>query len=116
MADLSRELIAMGFSIVATGGPTKYLRAQGIEVEYVKKVHEGRPHIVDALKNGDVQLVFNTTQGKQSLADSKSLRTTALDQRIPYFTTASAAKATVEAIRELAERGYKVKRLQDYAV
>ena len=115
MAELARDLLDMGFSVVATGGTCKYLRAQGLEIAYVKKVHEGRPHIVDAMKNGDVQLVFNTTQGKQSLADSYSLRRTALDQRIPYFTTAAAAKATVEAIKALRERGYKVKRLQDYA-
>jgi len=115
MADLARELIAQGFTIMATGGTTKYFREQGIETEYVKKVHEGRPHIVDAMKNGDVQLVFNTTEGKQSLADSYSLRRTALEQKIPYFTTAAAAKATVEAIQDVARDGYDVKRLQDYA-
>jgi len=115
MAKLAKELIALGFNIMATGGTTKYLRAQGIEVEYVRKVHEGRPHIVDAMKNGEVALVFNTTSGKQSLKDSFSLRRTALTQKIPYFTTAAAAKATVGAIKELAKGGYEVESLQDIA-
>ena len=112
MAALARELIDMGFSVLATGGTTKYLREEGLDVAYVKKVHEGRPHIVDALKNGEVALVFNTTEGAQSLDDSKSLRRTALEQGVPYFTTASAARATVEAIRAVREEGYGVRRLQ----
>ena len=115
MAELARDLITQGFTIIATGGTTKYLRAQGIDVEYVKKVHEGRPHIVDAMKNGDVQLVFNTTSGKQSLSDSFSLRRTALTQKIPYFTTAAAARAAVEAIKEINARDYQVESLQKIA-
>jgi len=115
MAELARELIEMGFSIMATGGTTKYLRAQGITVDYVKKFHEGRPNIVDAMKNGKVQLVFNTTEGKQALKDSFSLRRTALDQKIPYFTTAAASRATVEAIKALKEGGYEVESLQSIA-
>ncbi|MEE9346938.1 MAG: carbamoyl-phosphate synthase large subunit [Robiginitomaculum sp.] len=115
MADLSRTLITLGFTIVATGGTCKYLREQGIEIEYIKKVHEGRPNIVDAMKNGEIALVFNTTSGKQSLKDSYSLRRTALTQKIPYFTTASAAKAAVSAISDLAVEDYDVKSLQDYA-
>ncbi len=115
MADLARDLIDMGFSIMATGGTTKYLRAQGIEVDYVKKFHEGRPNIVDAMKNGKVQLVFNTTEGKQALKDSFSLRRTALDQKIPYFTTAAASRATVEAIKALKAGGYEVESLQSIA-
>ena len=115
MAELSRELIKLGFKIMATGGTTKYLRAQGIEVEYVKKVHEGRPHIVDAIKNGDVQIVFNTTSGKQSLQDSFSLRRTALTQKIPYFTTAAAARAAVEAIKGIHSGDYQVESLQKIA-
>jgi len=115
MAKLVAELIDLGFKIMATGGTTKYLRQQGLEVEYVKKVHEGRPHIVDAMKNGDVQIVFNTTSGKQSLKDSFSLRRTALTQKIPYFTTAAAARASVEAIKELSKGDYNVESLQDIA-
>jgi len=115
MADLARELITLGFTIIATGGTTKYLRAQGVEVEYVKKVHEGRPHIVDAMKNGQIALVFNTTSGKQSLKDSFSLRRTALTEKIPYFTTAAAARATVEAIKDLSKSDYQVESLQSIA-
>lgn len=112
MAGLARDLIDLGFEIVATGGTTKYLRDQGLEIEYVRKVHEGRPHIVDAMKNGDIALVFNTTSGKQSLKDSFSLRRTALTQGIPYFTTAAAAKASVEAIKDLSKGDYEVQSLQ----
>lgn len=115
MAELARELIELGFKIMATGGTTKYLREQGIEVDYVKKVHEGRPHIVDEMKNGNVQLVFNTTSGKQSLKDSFSLRRTALTQKIPYFTTAAAARASVEAIKDLSKGDYEVESLQSIA-
>ena len=115
MAELARTLIDLGFTIIATGGTTRYLREQGLEVEYVKKVHEGRPHIVDAMKNGDVQLVFNTTAGKQALQDSYSLRRTALTQKIPYFTTATAARAAVAAIVDLSKSDYAVRSLQDYA-
>ncbi len=115
MAELAKDLIEMGFTIIATGGTTKYLRSQGVEVEYVRKVHEGRPHIVDAMKNGDIALVFNTTSGKQSLKDSFSLRRTALTQKVPYFTTAAAAKACVAAIKSLSERDYDVESLQALA-
>ena len=115
MLELAKDLTALGFTIIATGGTTKYLRENGVEVEYVRKVHEGRPHIVDAMKNGDIALVFNTTSGKQALQDSKSLRRTALNEKIPYFTTASAAKATVEAIKALAEGDYEVESLQSIA-
>jgi carbamoyl-phosphate synthase large subunit len=115
MALLAKELISLGFSIVATGGTTKYLRSKGIEVEYIKKYHEGRPNVIDAMKNGDISLVFNTTSGKQSLKDSFSLRRTALTQKIPYFTTAAASKATVEAIKDLAHSGYEVESLQAIA-
>ncbi|GLQ21192.1 carbamoyl-phosphate synthase large subunit [Algimonas porphyrae] len=115
MADLARELIGMGFGIVATGGTTKFLRDRGLTVDYVKKAHEGRPNIVDEMKNGDIQMVFNTTAGKQALEDSKSLRRTALEQKIPYFTTAAASRATVESIRALKSGGYEVESLQSIA-
>ena len=115
MAELAKDLIDLGFKIIATGGTTKYLRAQGLEIEYVKKFHEGRPNIIDAMKNGEVDLVFNTTSGKQSLKDSFSLRRTALTQKIPYFTTAAAARASVEAIKELSRGDYDVESLQSIA-
>ena len=115
MVDLAKDLIALGFTIIATGGTTRYLRDKGVEVEYVRKVHEGRPHIVDMMKNKEIALVFNTTSGKQSLKDSFSLRRTALTQKIPYFTTAAAARATVESIKALDQGDYEVESLQSIA-
>ena len=115
MAELAKDLIELGFTIIATGGTTRYLREQGLEVEYVKKYHEGRPNIIDAMKNEDVQIVFNTTSGKQSMQDSFSLRRTALTQKIPYFTTAAAARAVVEALKALDKGDYAVESLQSVA-
>ncbi|HEY4587172.1 MAG TPA: carbamoyl-phosphate synthase large subunit, partial [Brevundimonas sp.] len=84
-----KTLLSQGFAVIATGGTHSYLTGQGLDVGLVKKVLEGRPNIVDAMKNGEVQLVFNTTDGKQALADSFSIRRTALMMKIPYYTTAS---------------------------
>jgi carbamoyl-phosphate synthase large subunit len=115
MVEMAKDLIALGFTIIATGGTTKHLREHGVEVEYVRKVHEGRPHIVDQMKNGEIALVFNTTSGKQSLKDSFSLRRTALTQKVPYFTTFAAARATVEALKALDQGDYEVESLQSIA-
>jgi len=109
-----RILAGRGFRIIATGGTAGYLEAQGFAVERVKKVLEGRPHIVDAMKNGDVQLVFNTTEGKQSLEDSFSLRRSALMMKIPYYTTAAGALAAAQAIAAQAEGPLEVRPLQSY--
>ncbi len=110
-----RTLIAEGFSILATGGTHSYLVGQGLEVGHVKKVLEGRPHIVDAMKNSEVQLVFNTTEGKQSLQDSFSLRRTALMMKIPYYTTAAGALAAAQAIGAIKAGELDVRPIQDYA-
>jgi carbamoyl-phosphate synthase large subunit len=109
-----RILTGRGFSIIATGGTADFLESEGFAVERVKKVLEGRPHIVDAMKNGDVQLVFNTTEGKQSLEDSFSLRRTALMMKIPYFTTAAGALAAAQAIAAQAAGPLEVRPLQSY--
>ncbi len=108
-------LLAQGFKILATAGTGDYLAEQGLEVEQVKKVLEGRPHIVDAMKNGEVQLVFNTTEGKQSLADSFEIRRTALMMKTPYFTTAAGALAAAQAIVATVEDTLDVRPLQSYA-
>jgi carbamoyl-phosphate synthase large subunit len=108
----ARRLLEAGFSIIATGGTCAYLREQGLEVALIKKVLEGRPNVVDAMKNGDVQLVFNTTEGRQSLEDSFSLRRTALMMKIPYFTTTAGALAAARAIT--AEGELEVRPLQSY--
>ena len=111
---LAQDLIRIGFDIVATGGTAKYLAKQGIDLTSIKKVHEGRPHIVDAIKNGEIHLVFNTTWGKQSLKDSYSLRRAALTGKIPYFTTVAGARACVAALLDLSQDDYDVISLQDY--
>ncbi|MCA6285374.1 carbamoyl-phosphate synthase large subunit [Phenylobacterium sp.] len=107
-------LLARGFRILATGGTATYLADQGLAVERVRKVLEGRPHIVDAMKNGEVQLVFNTTEGKQSLADSYEIRRSALMMKIPYFTTSAGALAAAQAITAMAHGPLDVRPLQDY--
>jgi carbamoyl-phosphate synthase large subunit len=108
-----RLLLGAGFQVIATGGTCDWLQAKGFHVERIKKVLEGRPHIVDAMKNGGVQLVFNTTEGKQSIADSFDLRRTALMGKIPYFTTAAGALAAAQAIAAPGEM--EVRPLQSYA-
>ena len=108
----ARELLEMGFEIIATRGTAKFLQSAGLNVRTVNKVLEGRPHIVDALKNGDVHLVFNTTEGAQSLADSFSIRRTALQQRVPYYTTLAGAVAATQAIAALRQGALGVRPLQ----
>ena len=107
-------LLDQGFTVIATGGTHAFLAGQGLEVGLVKKVLEGRPHIVDAMKNGEVQLVFNTTEGKQSLLDSFSIRRTALMMKIPYYTTASGALAAARAIAAVRSAPLDVRPLQSY--
>ncbi len=113
--DAARTLLAQGFSLIATAGTHAWLTAQGLEVGLVKKVLEGRPHIVDAMKNGEVQLVFNTTEGRQSLSDSFSIRRSALMMKIPYYTTASGADAAARAIAAIKAGELDVKPVQAYA-
>jgi carbamoyl-phosphate synthase large subunit len=114
IAEAVRLVLEQGFRVLATSGTAAYLREQGLTVEVVKKVLEGRPHIVDTMKNGGVQLVFNTTEGKQSLLDSFEIRRSALMMKIPYFTTAPAALAAARAIAELAKAPLEVRPLQSY--
>jgi carbamoyl-phosphate synthase large subunit len=109
-----RLLKAKGFRVLATSGTCAYLAEQGLETEMVKKVLEGRPHIVDAIKNGEVQLVLNTTEGKQSIADSYEIRRTALMMKIPYYTTAAGALAAAQAITAGPESSLEVRALQSY--
>lgn len=110
-----RELVSLGFSIIATRGTAKYLSEQGIEVSIVNKVREGRPHIVDMLKDGKISLVINTTEGGQSVADSFSIRRTALLGKIPYYTTIAGAKAIASAISAInTGGGLDVRSIQSY--
>ena len=109
-----KTLLAQGFAVIATGGTHSYLTEQGLEVGLVKKVLEGRPNIVDAMKNGEVQLVFNTTDGKQALADSFSIRRTALMMKIPYYTTASGSLAAAQGIAAVRHGEMDVRPIQSY--
>ncbi len=115
MAAAARDLVAMGFEIIATRGTASFLSENGIEAETVNKVYEGRQegklHIVDRLKNGEVALLFNTTEGQQAIEDSRSIRAVALYDKIPYYTTAAGSVAAVQAIKARGE-GIGVRTLQ----
>jgi carbamoyl-phosphate synthase large subunit len=110
----AEKLYKAGFGILATGGTAQYLEDKGIPVRRVNKVLEGRPHIVDAIKNGDVQLVLNTTQGAQAVADSFSIRREALMHNLAYYTTVAGAKAVADSIISLQKLELTVKPIQDY--
>jgi carbamoyl-phosphate synthase large subunit len=109
-----QTLVDEGFRVVATGGTHRYLAEKGLPVHRVNKVSEGRPHVVDAIKNGEIQLVFNTTEGAQALADSRSLRRAALMSKVPYYTTLAGAIAAVEGIAAFRSGELGVRPLQAY--
>lgn len=109
-----QKMAALGFTIIATGGTARYLEEQGIAVQPVNKVAEGRPHIVDRITDGDVDLIFNTTEGWQSLKDSKAIRTSALRAKVASFTTAAASVAAANAIEALQGHALEVRSLQSY--
>jgi len=109
-----RRLVEMGFKLLATRGTADLLRAEGLAVETINKVLEGRPHIVDRMLSGGVQLVFNTTNGAQAKHDSYSLRRTALMNGIPYYTTVAGSRAAVQAIAALMSGDLEVASLQSY--
>jgi carbamoyl-phosphate synthase large subunit len=104
----------MGFNLLATRGTAATLEQAGLKVEIVNKVLEGRPHIVDRMLSGEVQLVFNTTEGAREIADSFMLRRTALANNIPYYTTVAGARASVQGIAALKSGGLEVAPLQSY--
>ena len=108
------KLAGLGFIIAATGGTARYLEEQGISVQSVNKVAEGRPHIVDKITDGDIDLIFNTTEGWQSLKDSKAIRTSALRAKVASFTTAAASVAAADAIEALLGHALEVRSLQSY--
>src|SRR5690606_6302076 len=109
-----KQLAARGFKLIATGGTAKYLSDAGVEVERVNKVAEGRPHIVDKIGDGEIALIFNTTEGWQSLKDSQSIRASALGMKVPYYTTAAASAAAAQAIVSVRAGDLEVRSLQDY--
>jgi carbamoyl-phosphate synthase large subunit len=107
-------LSTLGFKIIATSGTQRFLAEHDVEAAKINKVLEGRPHIVDALKNGDVQLVFNTTEGATALSDSRSLRHAALLHKVPYYTTLSGAVAAAQGIKAYLGGDLQVRALQSY--
>ncbi|WP_321831020.1 carbamoyl-phosphate synthase large subunit [Thalassovita sp.] len=111
-AEAARTLLDQGFTIVATIGTKTWLTEQGIDCEQVNKVYEGRPNIVDVLKDGGISLVINTTEGAQAVKDSSAIRSVALYDKIPYFTTAAGAQAAAEAIKARSEGDFGVMPLQ----
>jgi len=112
MLDAAQILVTQGFSLVATRGTAGWLDGHGVLCELVNKVYEGRPDIVDMMKDGGIDLVMNTTEGAQAVEDSRGIRAVALNDRIPYFTTAAGSHAAAQAIRAQAEGGVGVKALQ----
>ncbi len=110
-----QALSDMGFKIIATRGTKRHLEAKGVPCESINKVLEGRPHVVDAIKNGEVNLVFNTTEGSKALADSKDIRRSALLHHVPYYTTLAGAVAVTRAIKALKSDTLQVAPLQGFA-
>ncbi|PSH69580.1 carbamoyl phosphate synthase large subunit [Phyllobacterium brassicacearum] len=111
-----KRLAGLGFKILATGGTARFLGENGVEAQKINKVQEGRPHVEDAIRNRQVQLVFNTTDSAKAISDSKSLRRATLMQKVPYYTTLSGAGAVAEAIAALKAGSLEVRPLQDYFV
>jgi carbamoyl-phosphate synthase large subunit len=112
--ETARLLSENGFQLVATGGTQRYLSEQGIKSTRINKVSEGRPHVVDSIKNGTIQLVFNTTEGAQAMSDSMSLRRAALLHKVPYYTTLAGAIAAAQGIHAYQAGDLDVRALQDY--
>ncbi len=114
MLEAVKLLDEQGFKVLATGGTARFLIENGIAAQRINKVSEGRPHVVDAIKNGGIQLVFNTTEGAQALADSRSLRRAALLHKAPYYTTLAGALAAAQGVRAFRAGDLEVRALQDY--
>ena len=115
LADLGQIFVDCGFKLLATAGTRDTLMAAGLECAPINKVHEGQPHAVDAMINGDVQIVVNTVEGQHAISDSKSLRRTALTRKIPYSTTMAGAFAVAQALKASQTGALKVASLQSYA-
>ena len=110
---LSQVLKKIDFQIYATKGTAEFLLRFGIETKIVKKVNDGHPHVVDLIENKKIQLVINTTSGEKSIADSFSIRRSAIRNKIPYFTTISAAKLAVTGLNLIKKTEFTIKPLQD---
>jgi carbamoyl-phosphate synthase large subunit len=111
---LAREFVTLGFGIIATSGTAATLEAAGIPVSKVFKLREGRPHVLDRVKNGDIHFIINTPSGKIPREDEVTIRNASLAQKIPIMTTIRAAQASVNGIRSLQKNPLRVKSLQEY--
>ena len=111
-----KEFIQLGFSVMATSGTQRVLKENGLNVQQVLKLHEGRPHVLDAIKNRQIQLIINTPSGQEAQSDGRLIRRTALSYKIPMLTTIAGAKATLAAIRSLQNSNLDVKLIQDYCL
>ena len=112
--DICKKLLQFGYKIYCTKGTGEYLNKKGILVSFVNKVREGRPHIVDMIKNKKIEMIFNTTEGRKSISDSFSLREAALLSNVPYYTTLSGCNAVLLAIKKLKSIKSNIKSLQSY--
>ena len=111
---LVKNLLKLGLSVIATRGTAMYLKDHGLDVDVVNKVAEGRPHIVDLIKNKEINFVVNTVSGTRAQKDSFSIRQSALQYRVPFTTTMSGAIAAVNAIEMLNEKRVNIKSIQEY--
>ena len=111
---MSQILERLNFKIFATQGTTDFLRKNAVKVNQVKKVNEGSPHIVDLIESNNINLIINTTSGEKSIADSLSIRRSAIRNKIPYFTTISAAKVAISGLNIIAKNDFNVKSLQEF--
>jgi carbamoyl-phosphate synthase large subunit len=111
---VARRLVGCGFTLLATQGTATFLESHGLSVQAVKKVQHGSPNVVDALRRGEVALVINTPEGHEAYRDSFPLRRTALECRVPYFTTIAAAAAAAEGIQTMGHGAFSVRPLQEY--
>jgi carbamoyl-phosphate synthase large subunit len=114
--EVVKEFITLGFKVIATQGTRQVLQEKGLEIESILKLHEGRPHVLDAIKNQKIQLIINTPSGEEAHTDARLIRRTALAYKIPIITTIAGAKATVAAIRSLQNTTLDVKTIQDYCL
>jgi carbamoyl-phosphate synthase large subunit len=114
MAEIARSLVRLGFEVLATGGTSRFFQSRGIPATLVRKVQEGRPSIVDRIKDGDVHFVVNTTAGKREIADSYSIRRETLMKGLPYCTTLTAARAAISAMEAAGDGQPAVRSIQEY--
>jgi len=111
---IAKKLVDLGFDIVSTAGTAKVLAKNGIPVKPVYKVNEGRPHILDLIKNGEIHLIINTPSGKKPRADEVTIRSEAVTHDIPYYTTLSGASAAVNGIESMVRGGISIQSIQEY--